>query len=161
MNNKLRIAIGADHKGVDLKDAAVETLKAMGHEVEDLGAFSRESCDYSDYANAVCKRVVDGRADRGILICFSGLGMCIAANRWKGVRATLIRTTQVAALSRQHNDSNVMCLASSYITPEDLEDMLNTWLSADFEGGRHVRRLLKGSGSPLAVSDPELAGYIE
>ena len=161
MNTKLRIVIGADHKGVDLKEAAVEMLNNWGFEVEDVGTYSRESCDYSDYANAVCKRIVDGRADRGILICFSGLGMSIAANRWKGVRATLIRTTQVAALSRQHNDSNVMCLASSYITPEDLEDMLNTWLSADFEGGRHVRRLLKGSGSPLAVSDPELAGYIE
>lgn len=161
MNSKLRIVIGADHKGVDLKEAAVEMLTALGHEVVDVGTYSRVSCDYSDYANAVCKQVVDGRADRGILICFSGLGMSIAANRWKGVRATLIRTTQVAALSRQHNDSNVMCLASAYVTPEDLEDMLITWLGTDFEGGRHVARLLKASGSPLAVSDPELAAFIE
>lgn len=161
MNTKLRIVIGADHKGVDLKEATVELLTGMGFEVEDVGTYSKESCDYSDYANAVCKRIVDGRADRGILICFSGLGMCIAANRWKGVRATLIRTEQIAALSRQHNDSNVMCLASAFISPDDMEDILHTWLGAEFEGGRHIRRLLKASGSPLALSDPELAGYIE
>ena len=161
MNKEIRIVIGADHKGVDLKEAAVEMLREWGLQVEDVGTMSRESCDYSDYANAVCKRVVDGRADRGILICFSGLGMSIAANRWKGVRATLVRTPQIAALSRQHNDSNVMCLASAFITPEDLDDILHTWLMAEFEGGRHVQRLLKASGSPLAMSDPELAGYIE
>ncbi len=161
MNKQIRIVIGADHKGVDLKEAAVEMLKEWGLQVEDVGTMSRETCDYSDYANAVCKRVVDGRADRGILICFSGLGMSIAANRWKGVRATLVRTPQIAALSRQHNDSNVMCLASAFITPEDLDDILHTWLMAEFEGGRHVQRLLKASGSPLAVSDPELASYIE
>ena len=161
MKTTLRIAIGADHKGVELKEAVVEILQTMGHEVQDVGTFSKESCDYSDYANDVCKRVVDGRADRGILICFSGLGMTIAANRWKGVRAGLVRTAQVAALSRQHNDLNVMCLASAFIQPEDLEDILPTWLGAEFEGGRHERRLLKASGSPLAVSDPELAAFIE
>ena len=161
MNTNLRIVIGADHKGVDLKEEAVEMLRGWGFSVEDVGTMSRESCDYSDYANAVCKRVVDGRADRGILICFSGLGMSIAANRWKGVRATLVRTPQRAALSRQHNDANVMCLASAFITPDDLDDILHAWFLAEFEGGRHVRRLLKASGSPLSVSDPELAGYIE
>lgn len=161
MNTKLRIVIGSDHKGVDLKEAAIELLKSWDIEVEDVGPTGKESCDYSDYANAVCKRITDGRADRGILICFSGLGMSIAANRWKGIRATLTRTPQVAALSRQHNDSNVMCLASAFVQPEDLDELLHTWLSADFEGGRHIRRLLKSSGSPLAVSDPELAAYIE
>ena len=161
MNTNLRIVIGADHKGVDLKEEAVEMLRGWGFSVEDVGTMSRESCDYSDYANAVCKRVVDGRADRGILICFSGLGMSIAANRWKGVRATLVRTPQIAALSRQHNNANVMCLASAFITPDDLDDILHAWFLAEFEGGRHVRRLLKASGSPLSVSDPELAGYIE
>lgn len=161
MNQKYRIAIGADHKGVELKEAAVEMLKKMGYEVEDVGPNTQESCDYADYANAVCKRIADGRAERGILICFSGLGMSIAANRWKSVRATLVRSAQVAALSRQHNDANVMCLASAFVTADDLEDILHTWLAAEFEGGRHVQRLLKASGSPLAMSDPELAGYIE
>ena len=161
MKTKFRIAIGADHKGIELKEAAVELLRSMGHEVEDVGTFSKESCDYSDYANAVCKKIVDGRVDRGILICFSGLGVTIAANRWKGVRATLVRSSQIAALSRQHNDSNVMCLPSSFITPDDLEDIVHTWLGAEFEGGRHVQRLLKASGSPLSVTDPELAAFIE
>lgn len=161
MNTKQRIVIGADHKGVDLKEAAVEMLREWGYTIDDIGTMSRESCDYSDYANEVCRRVVDGRADRGILICFSGLGMSIAANRWRGVRATLVRTPQIAALSRQHNDANVMCLASAFITTDDLDDILQAWLSAEFEGGRHVQRVLKASGSPLAVSDPELAGYIE
>ena len=161
MNTNLRIVIGADHKGVDLKEAAVEMLREWGYDVEDVGTMSHESCDYSDYANEVCKRVVDGRADRGILVCFSGLGMSIAANRWKGVRATLVRTPQIAALSRQHNDANVMCLASAFITKDDLDDILHAWFLAKFEGGRHVRRLLKASGSPLSVTDPVLAGYIE
>ncbi len=161
MDTKQRIVIGADHKGVDLKQAAVEMLTEWGYSVEDVGTMSKESCDYSDYANEVCRRVVDGRADRGILICFSGLGMSIAANRWRGVRATLVRTPQIAALSRQHNDANVMCLASAFITPDDLDDILHAWLIAEFEGGRHIPRLLKASGSPLAVSDPELASYID
>lgn len=161
MNTNLRIAIGSDHKGVDLKEVAVEILTNWGYTVEDVGTETKESCDYSDYANAVCKRVVEGRADRGILICFSGLGMSIAANRWRGIRATLTRTPQVAALSRQHNDSNVLCLASAFVTPDDIDDVLHTWLDAEFEGGRHVRRLAKASGSLLASTDPELAAYIE
>ncbi len=161
MNTKLRIVIGSDHKGVDLKEAAVEVLTSWGFEVEDVGPFTREPSNYAEYANTVCKRVVDGRADRGILICFSGNGMVMAANRWKGIRAGLCRTPQVAALSRQHNDSNVLCMAAAFVSAEGVEDVLRSWLEADFEGGRHVDRLLKASGSPLAVSDPELAAYIE
>lgn len=161
MNTNLRIVIGSDHKGVDLKEATVEILRSWGYSVEDVGPTSKEACDYSDYANAVCKRIVDGRADRGILICFSGAGMGIAANRWKGIRATLCRTPQVAALARQHNDSNVLCLAAAFVTPDAVDDIVHSWLVSEFEGGRHVRRLLKGSGSPLSVTDPELAGYIE
>ncbi len=161
MNTKLRIVIGSDHKGVDLKEAAVEVLTSWGYEVEDVGPATREPSNYAEYANTVCKRVVDGRADRGILICFSGNGMVMAANRWKGIRAGLCRTPQVAALSRQHNDSNVLCMAAAFVSSEGVEDVLRAWLEADFEGGRHVARLLKASGSPLAVTDPELAAYIE
>ena len=161
MNTNLRIVIGSDHKGVDLKEAAVELLRSWGYQVEDVGPATKEPCDYSDYAAAVCKRIVDGRADRGVLICFTGLGMSIAANRFKGIRATLTRSPQVAELSRLHNDSNVMCLASAFVQPEDLDNLFHAWLAAEFEGGRHIPRLLKASGSPLAVSDPELAGYIE
>ncbi len=161
MNTKLRIVIGSDHKGVDLKEAAVEVLTSWGYEVEDVGPFTREPSNYAEYANTVCKRVVDGRADRGILICFSGNGMVMAANRWKGIRAGLCRTPQVAALSRQHNDSNVLCMAAAFVTTEGVDEVLRSWLEAEFEGGRHIPRILAASGSPLAVSDPELAGYIE
>ncbi len=161
MNTKFRIAIGSDHKGVDLKEAAIEMLTAMGHTVQDMGPSSKAACDYSDYANAVSKAVVDGRADRGVLICFSGQGMTITANRWKGIRAALCRTPQVASLSRLHNNSNVLCLASAFVGNEDLEDLLTVWLDTEFEGGRHIARLEKGSGSPLLTSDPTLAAYIE
>ena len=161
MDTQFRIAIGSDHKGVELKEAAVELLTGWGYTVEDVGPFTKESCDYSDYANAVCKRVSDGRADRGILVCFSGIGMSIAANRWHGVRASLVRTPQVAAMTRMHNDSNVLCMASAFVTPDALEEVLEMWLKTEFEGGRHVPRLLKASGSPLAVTDPELAELIE
>ncbi len=161
MNTELRIAIGSDHKGVDLKEAAVELLKEWGFSVTDVGPATKESCSYADYANAVCKLLTDGRVDRGILICFSGQGMDIAANHWKGVRAALAEAPQVAALSRHHNNSNVLCMPAGKLDPEDLEDILHDWLSADFEGGRHIGRLLSASGSPLSVTDPELAGLIE
>ena len=161
MNTELRIAIGSDHKGVDLKEEAVEILRGWGFEVEDLGSYTKEACNYAEYANAVCKRVADGRADRGVLICFSGQGMGIAANRWKGVRAGILRTPQDAALSRHHNDSNVICIPSAFVSPDYVDDLLQTWLTAEYEGGRHVARLQTASGSPLAVTDPELAGYIE
>ena len=141
MDTKFRIAIGSDHKGVDLKEAAVELLTGWGYTVEDVGTYTKESCDYSDYANAVCKRVSDGRADRGILVCFSGIGMSIAANRWHGVRASLVRTPQVAALTRMHNDSNVLCMASAFVTPESLEEVLEMWLKTEYEGGRHAIRV--------------------
>ena len=161
MNTQLRIAIGSDHKGVDLKEAAVDLLKGWGYDVTDVGPAGKESCNYAEYANAVCKRIVDKRAERGILICFTGLGMSIAANRWTGVRATLCATPQVAGLSRQHNNSNVLCLSAAALTADDLPELLRTWLESDFEGGRHEDRLCVGGGSKLAVSDPALAAIIE
>ncbi len=161
MNTQLRIAIGSDHKGVDLKEAAVELLRGWGFTVDDIGPKTKESCNYADYANEVCKRVTDGRADRGILICFSGQGMCIAANHWKGIRCGLITTPQIASLSRQHNNSNVISLPAAFVDPEDLDDIFHAWFGEEFEGGRHIERLAKASGSPISVVDPELAGYIE
>ena len=161
MDTKFRISIGSDHAGVELKEAAVEILQGWGYEVKDAGTDSKASCDYSDFANIVARDVVDGRADRGILICRSGIGMSISANRWVGVRAALCRTPQAAIMSRQHNDSNVLCIASAYVSPDAVDELLEAWLHADFEEGRHVRRLVKGSGSALTVSDPELADLIE
>ncbi len=127
----------------------------------DVGPQSEDSCDYSDYANAVCKAIVDGRADRGILICWSGQGMTIAANRWRGVRAALCATPEVAALARQHNDANVLCLSASAVSSEALGSLLDVWMGTEFEAGRHVTRLTKASGSPLSVVDPSIAELIE
>ena len=161
MSTQMSIAVGSDHKGVALKEVVVKTLKGWGYTVKDVGPSSTESCNYAEFANAVCKRIADGRADRGILICYTGLGMTIAANRWKGVRATLCAKPEVATLSRQHNNSNVLCLGASVVTAETVEGILKAWLETEFEGGRHVDRLAVGSGSRLAVSDPQLAAIIE
>ena len=161
MSTQMSIAVGSDHKGVALKEVVVKTLKGWGYTVKDVGPSSTESCNYAEFANAVCKRIADGRADRGILICYTGLGMTIAANRWKGVRATLCAKPEVATLSRQHNNSNVLCLGASVVTAEAVEGILKAWLETEFEGGRHVDRLAAGSGSRLAVSDPQLAAIIE
>ncbi len=160
MKIQTRVAIGSDHKGVNLKAAAVAALQAQGCEVVDMGPMTEESCDYSDYANAVCKAIVDGRADRGVLICWSGQGMTIAANRWQGVRAALCATPEVATLSRQHNDSNVLCLAASIVSEDAIDAMLTPWLTTEFEAGRHIARLTKASGSPLSVVDPCIAELI-
>ncbi len=161
MSTPYRIAIGSDHKGVELKEAAKIALTALGCDVNDVGPQSEESCDYSDYANAACKLLTDGHVDRVILICYSGQGMTIAANRWKGARAALCPNAEVAALSRQHNDSNVLCLAASVVSPDALSGIFSAWLGTEFEGGRHEARLTKASGSPLAMNDPIIAELIE
>ncbi len=160
MNTKFRIAVGSDHAGVDLKETVVELLKAWGHEVTDMGPATKASCNYADYANAVSSSIADGTNDRGILICRSGIGMSMAANRWLGVRAALCRTAPAAAMSRQHNNSNVLCMGSAYVSDETVEDVLEAWLTSDFEGGRHAIRVNKASGSHLQWRDPELAAYI-
>ena len=161
MSTPLSIAIGSDHKGVALKEVVVKILRDWGHRVTDVGPSSTESCNYAEYANTVCKRIADGSAERGILICYTGLGMTIAANRWRGVRATLCAKPEVAELSRRHNNSNVLCLGASAVAPESVADILKVWLETEFEGGRHVDRLAVGSGSRLSVSDPQLAAIIE
>ena len=161
MSTPLSIAIGSDHKGVALKEVVVKILRDWGHRVTDVGPSSTESCNYAEYANTVCKRIADGSAERGVLICYTGLGMTIAANRWRGVRATLCAKPEVAELSRRHNNSNVLCLGASAVAPESVADILKVWLETEFEGGRHVDRLAVGSGSRLSVSDPQLAAIIE
>lgn len=160
MDTKFRISIGADHAGVVLKEMIVELLRDWGHQVHDVGTGSKASCDYPDFANAVAKDIVDGRSDRGVLICRTGIGMCMAANRWPGIRAAVCRTPQAAIISRHHNDSNVLCIGASFVSSDEAGELLEAWLHADFEHGRHVRRLIKASGSPLAASDPELAALI-
>ena len=139
----MMIAVGNDHRGVAAKNRVVSVLKSLGHEVTDLGASSAQSVDYPDYAIPVAEAVAAGRADRGVLICATGHGMCIAANKVFGVRAANCRDLIDAEMSRLHNDANVMCLSADLISEDTMERMVKTWLGTKFEGNRHTRRLEK------------------
>lgn len=139
----MKIAVGNDHRGVHVKQRLVALLRELGHEVNDVGASSPASVDYPDYAIPVAEAVSTGKADRGLLICATGHGMCIAANKVAGIRAANCRDIIDAELSRRHNDANVMCLSADLIGEEQSEKMLRTWLATDFEGGRHLRRTEK------------------
>jgi ribose 5-phosphate isomerase B len=136
----MKIAVGNDHRGVNVKQRVVGLLKELGHEVVDLGANSPASVDYPDYAIPVAVGVSTGTADRGVLICATGHGMCIAANKVPGIRAANLRDVIDAELSRRHNDANIMCLSADLIGEEQIEKMIRTWLTTEFEGGRHARR---------------------
>jgi ribose 5-phosphate isomerase B len=139
----MKIAIGSDHRGVDTKRRLTTNLKGMGHEVVDLGVEGAESVDYPDYAYAVSKLVGCGKADRGVLICGTGLGMCIAANKVNGVRAASCHDNFTAEMSRRHNDANVLCLSADLIGEELIDRMVRVWMETPFEGGRHARRVEK------------------
>jgi len=137
----LKIAIAADHAGFKLKQAIMERLETAGFEVADLGTNTAESCDYPQYAVEVSRAVAGGQADRGILVCGTGLGMCIAANKVAGIRAVGPCDAEQAEMSRRHNDANVLCLGERSFKPELVFDMVDVWLKTEFEGGRHARRL--------------------
>lgn len=154
--NTLRIALGADHGGVEIKSLLVQVLGEAGHEVVDLGTNSEESVDYSDYANQVARRVANGAADFGVLVCKSGIGMSIAANRRQGVRAARVCSVDDATVTRGHNDANIACIGSSNVSPEDAAAIVKAFISTDFDGGRHEQRVAKASGSRLEVSDAEV-----
>ena len=139
----MRISIGADHRGHDLKQKLIPWLQSHGHTVTDEGAATTDSVDYPDYAAKVAHQVAGGQAERGILVCATGVGMCIAANKVHGVRATTCQDEDVARLSRQHNDVNVVCLSGDRLNDGDAEKILQTWLTTPFEGGRHARRVEK------------------
>jgi len=139
----MNIAFGSDHGGVELKSALIKFARASGHTLIDCGSSGTESVDYVDYAGAVTKLITDHQADRGVLVCKSGIGMSIAANKVRGIRAALVYNDEVASLSRRHNDANVICFAASYTDQESAGKMLDIWLNADFEGGRHQRRIDK------------------
>ena len=151
-----RIAVGADHGGVELKNALVEALKAAGREIVDYGTHVTDSVDYSDFANEVARAVHEERADRGILVCTSGVGVCLAANRFRDVRAANVRTVEETKITRSHNDANVLCLGQTVVTEEVAKDIVEAFLSTNFEGGRHEQRLCKASGSRLAIADSEV-----
>ncbi len=139
----MRIALGGDHRGFALKTRIIDQLQQWGHETVDLGPNSADSVDYPDFAEAVATRVASGEADRGILICGSGLGMCIAANKVPGIRAATCHDELSAEMSRRHNDLNVMCLSADRIGKNPIEDMIRVWLETGFDGGRHQNRVDK------------------
>jgi ribose 5-phosphate isomerase B len=138
----MRIAIGCDHRGLDLKKKVIKLITDAGHEYEDFGAFTEDSVDYPDIAKKVGKAVADGSFDRGILICGTGIGMCIAANKIKGVRAAQCYDNFCATRARQHNDANIMCLGAEE-PQENVNEIVNTFLTTTFDGGRHQRRVDK------------------
>lgn len=139
----MRIAVGADHAGFDLKAAVLEELRARGVEVVDCGTHDRRPCDYPDYAAKVAGMVAAGGASRGVLICGTGQGMCMAANRFPGVRAALVYDEFAAQISRQHNDANVICLGGRLISGPEAKRLLGLWLETPFAGDRHARRVGK------------------
>jgi len=139
----VRIAIGSDHRGFALKEALKELLAELGHEWVDFGCQTEEPVDYPDIARPLAEAVAAGEYERGILICGSGVGMSIAANKVKGVRAALCHDTFAGRLTRRHNDANVLCLGGWCIGRGVAEDIVRLFLSEDFEGGRHARRLEK------------------
>lgn len=139
----MKIAVGNDHRGVGVKQRLVGLLQQLGHDVDDVGASGSASVDYPDYAFLVAEAVGTGKADRGVLICATGHGMCIAANKVLGVRAANCRDAIDAELSRRHNDANVLCLAADLLGEEVVERVVRVWLTTDFEGGRHLRRTEK------------------
>lgn len=137
----MKIAVAADHAGVKLKLAAITRLEAGGHEVLDMGTNSAESVDYPAYAIEVAKAVSSSSAERGLLVCGTGLGMCIAANKIAGIRAVGPCDESQAEMSRRHNDANILCLGQRSMPVEAALDILDVWLETPFEGGRHSRRL--------------------
>ena len=137
----MKIAIGADHAGFELKQHLVQTLKELGHDVDDQGTFSEEPVDYPPICASVGRAVVRGAADRGIVLGGSGQGEQIAANKVHGVRAALCHDLFTARLSRQHNDANVLSMGGRIVAPGLADEILRLWLATPFEGGRHVRRL--------------------
>jgi ribose 5-phosphate isomerase B len=142
-----KIPIAADHAGFELKEQLVERLRQLGYEPEDLGIHSSDPSDYPDQARPVAEMVSSGSAKRGILLCGSGIGMDIVANRYPGVRAALVWDPQIAELSRKHNDANVLVLPARFISEETGADIVERWLKTEFEGGRHQRRVEKIDGA--------------
>ena len=144
MNNKaLNIAIGGDHAGFEYKKTLIPFLEGLGYNVTDFGPFNEESCDYPDFAHPLAESVATEKNRFGILICGSGNGVCFTANKHPDIRATLCWNTDLAALARQHNDANIICLPSRFVDYALAQKMVEVFLSTGFEGGRHQRRVDK------------------
>lgn len=139
----MRVAVGADHRGYELKTSLAARLRDDGYEVVDCGTHNGDSVDYPDYAEAVGREVAAGRADLGLLVCGSGVGVAIAANKIPGVRAANVTSEPAAALARRHNDANVLCLGAGVVGSAEAEKILDSFLDSEFEGGRHATRVEK------------------
>jgi len=139
----MRVAIGCDHRGLKIKQAIMEFLPGLNHSYHDFGCYNADPVDYPDIAQKVAEAVASGDFDQGILICSTGIGMSIAANKMKGVRAALCYDTFTAQRARRHNDANILCLGGENIEVNAALEVVKTYLSTDFEGGRHISRLNK------------------
>jgi ribose 5-phosphate isomerase B len=139
----MKIAVASDHAGFRLKQKIMEWLRARGHEVLDMGTASEQSCDYPDFGAAGAREVQEGQAERAVLICGSGIGMAMAANRFPAVRAAVARSAEDAEMARRHNDCNVLALGERFTQETDAERILDRWLATEFEGGRHALRVDK------------------
>ena len=140
----MKIAVACDHGAVDLKNAVIAHLNKGGYEVEDFGTYTTESCDYPDYVSAAARGVAQGRCDRGIVMCTTGIGVSIAANKIRGIRCALLHDTMSARLTRLHNDTNMMALGGGVVGTKLALEIVDTWLGTEFSGEeRHVRRLAK------------------
>jgi ribose 5-phosphate isomerase B len=137
----VKVAIGCDHGGIDLKNIVVSVLAELGHEVDDQGCNSADSVDYPNFAKSVSTLVIEGKCQCGILICGTGIGMSMAANRIPGIRAALCNEMFSAKMSREHNDANILCLGARVIGPGLAAEVVRTWMTSDFAGGRHQRRI--------------------
>ncbi|MDR1451425.1 MAG: ribose 5-phosphate isomerase B [Helicobacteraceae bacterium] len=138
-----KIVIGSDHAAIEMKSAAIDYLRKLGREVIDVGATGGERVDYPDYAAKVCEAIMQDSEASGALICGTGIGMSIAANKFNGIRAALCHDAYAASMARAHNDANVLCLGSRSIGLGAMESIIDAWLKVDFEGGRHCLRLEK------------------
>jgi ribose 5-phosphate isomerase B len=139
----MKIVVASDHRGLQAKARILQLLTELGQEAVDLGPVSSDSVDYPDFAAKVANAITKNEADRGILICGTGIGMSIAANRFPGVRAALCHDDLTAEMSRRHNDANVMCLSADLLGEQLVNRMVEVWVKTQFEGGRHARRLEK------------------
>ena len=139
----MKIAIGSDHAGVEYKAALVKLLNELGHEVKDFGPMTCDSVDYPDYAHPVASSVENKETDLGILICGSANGVAITANKHQGIRAAIAWQNEIAALARQHNDANIVCIPARFIDLDLAKKIAQTFITTDFEGGRHANRVNK------------------
>ena len=139
----MRVAIGSDHRGVELRQRVIVFLASLGNDIIEFGGKGNDAVDYPDIAADVARQVSTGQCDRGVLFCGTGIGVSIAANKIHGIRAAVCHDQFTAEMSRRHNDANILCLSAERLPPEEVFEIIRDWLAAEFEGGRHQRRIDK------------------